>query len=240
MCRKAVLSVSLVMLLVVCAPLVSVRAHHAVLRFNLEEMVATADRIFVGKCIDVKETKEMVAKGIMPVTYYTFTVSQVIKGKVPQTITFKQLGHRPRKPAAKNSGPLVGPYLADPKTYIHGMSGYVIGDELLLMLIPKYSAGELTYPVGLYQGAFFITRSSSGKALVKNSINNRGLFTNPYTNFSKSESAARVIFPNRDRAIIDSKLQPQSVETLVSKPGALPLDDLVALLREIVVAEGRK
>src|SRR5687767_4776165 len=172
MCRKAVVSVSLVMLLVLCAPLLSVRAHHAVLRFNLEEMVATADRIFVGKCIDVKETKEMVAKGILPVTYYTFAVSQVVKGKVPETITFKQLGHRPRKPSGKKSGPLVGSYVADPKSYIHGMSGYDVGEEMLLMLIPKYSAGELTYPVGLYQGAFYITRSSTGKALVKNSINN--------------------------------------------------------------------
>ena len=47
-------------------------AHHAVLRFNLEEMTATADRIFVGRCLAVEETDEVIAQGRMPVTRYTF------------------------------------------------------------------------------------------------------------------------------------------------------------------------
>src|SRR5689334_13557494 len=73
------------------------KAHHAVLQFNLEEMVATADKVFVGKCTNIKETEEMIAQGMMPVTYYTFSISEKIKGDIPQTFTFKQLGHQPRK-----------------------------------------------------------------------------------------------------------------------------------------------
>ncbi|MEW6734982.1 MAG: hypothetical protein AB1489_27070 [Acidobacteriota bacterium] len=218
-------------------PLLTARAHHAVLHFNLEEMVATSDRVFIGTCVDIKETKEMISQGLLPVTKYTFAVTDVLKGKVPQQFTFKQLGHRGHKPSGKKNLPIIGGYVADPKTYIHGMSHYQIGDEILLMLIPQYMDGQVTYPVGLYQGAFFITRSASGKATLKNSINNRGLFTNPYTNYSKSASGAKIIYPDADRPILGAQLSPQSLETLISKPGALPLDDFTSLVRRIVEAE---
>src|SRR6185369_15984235 len=140
-------------------PLLTARAHHAVLRFNLEEMVATSDRIFIGKCVDVRETEEPIAQGIMPVTYYRFTVSETIKGQVPQNFIFKQLGHLNRKKVGKD-GSLDG-QIVNVGSMIHGMPGYNIGDEMLLMLIPNYMDGQVTYPVGLYQGAFYISRTSS-------------------------------------------------------------------------------
>jgi hypothetical protein len=216
-----------------------VGAHHAVLHFNLEEMSAVADRIFIGECIAVKETEEMIAKGIMPVTNYTFKISQTLKGQLPETYTFKQLGHRPRRPSGKKVEPLVGGYVADPKSYVHGMSHYQVGDQLLLMLTPQYMNGQLTYPVGLYQGAFYITPTATGKLLVKNSINNRGLFTNPYTNFRKQASTGKIINPEADRPILTSKLSAESVDRLMAKPGALPLEDLTSVLRTIVEAENR-
>src|SRR6476660_4323988 len=71
----------------------AMNAHHAVLRFNLEEMTATADRIFVGRCLAVDEGEEMIAQGMMSVTRYTFEVERAVKGKLPRRITFRQLGH---------------------------------------------------------------------------------------------------------------------------------------------------
>ncbi len=133
----------------------------------------------------------------------------------------------------------MGGYLADPKTYVHGMSHYKVGDQLLLMLIPQYMDGQLTYPVGLYQGAFYITPTASGKLLVKNSINNRGLFTNPYTNFRKQANTGKVINPEADRPILTSKLNAESADRLMAKPGALPLEDVTNILRTIVEVENR-
>jgi hypothetical protein len=218
------------------------KAHHAVLQFNLEEMVATADKVFIGKCTNVKETEEMIAQGMMPVTYYTFTVSEKIKGDIPQTFTFKQLGHQPRKfnkATNKEVVPLIGGKIADPDTFIvHGMSNYHVGDEMMLMLIPNYMA-DLTYPVGLYQGAFYVTRTSTGKPIVKNSINNRGLFTNPYANYTKSTDKAKVIHPEGDleQPIIASRTSNQNFAALIGKPGALPLTDFTGLVRTIVESE---
>jgi hypothetical protein len=220
------------------APLLTTKAHHAVLRFNLEEMVATADRIFVGKCVNVKETEENIAKGIMPVTYYTFEVSSTIKGQVPQTFTFKQLGHANKKARPDKVEPTSNGYVVK-LANIHGMSTYNIGDEVMLMLIPQYMDGQMTYPVGLYQGAFYISRTSAGKTVVKNSINNRGLFTNPYNNYRKSAQDARIVFPDADRPVVASRLSPQTVENLTSKPGALPLDDFAGIVRAIVDMEKR-
>lgn len=236
--KIAFIGALLLALSVLFVPLSSpTRAHHAVLRFNLEEMVATSDRIFVGKCIDVQETEEMIAQGILPITNYTFTVSEVIKGNIPQKFTFKQLGHRPKKPIGKKAEIIAGGYVADPKSSIHGMSGFQVGDELMLMLIPQHMDGQLTYPVGLYQGAFYVNRSSSGKTTIKNSINNRGLFTNPYNNYSKRIDQARVIFPDADQPIQEAKMSRRTIDILVDKPGALPLEEFSQLVRTIVESE---
>lgn len=229
--------------LILSTQLLTTSAHHAVLQFNLEEMVATADKVFVGKCTAVKETEEMIAQGIMPVTYYTFVVSDKIKGDIPQTFTFKQLGHQPRKlikgNKTKDLVPMMGGQIADPDTMlVHGMSYYKIGDEMMLMLIPNYM-GELTYPVGLYQGAFYVTRTSTGKPILKNSINNRGLFTNPYTNYTKSAANAKVIHPegNLEVPVVEARNSNQNFSVLTSKPGALPLNDFTSLVHTIVEAE---
>ncbi|MCS6884771.1 MAG: hypothetical protein RMM17_03560 [Acidobacteriota bacterium] len=216
--------------LLVCFVVVGASAHHAVLKFNLEEMVATADRIFIGKCIEVREEEELIARGLLPVTTYTFTVSKVLKGEVPERFTFKQLGFRPFKDSGKRNE-------LNPNYYIHGMRGFQVGDELLLMLTPQYMDGNLTYPVGLYQGAFFIRRDSSGRAFARNSINNSGLFSNPYNRYSKSLAEARVIFPDNDQVLQSKRLSQTKVDRMTSKPGAILLEDLVELIEEIVEAE---
>lgn len=240
---KTIIRFSLVMLLFAIALnityLPSTSAHHAVLRFNVEEMVATADRVFIGKCIDVKESEEMIAQGMFPVTTYTFAVSKTLKGDIPKVFTFKQHGHRGRKPNGKQIVPLINGKVADPGSYVHGMSYYQVGDEMMLMLIPPYMEGKLTYPAGLYQGAFYISHTKSGQAMIKNSINNQGLFTNPYNNYKKSAADAKVIFPEADQPIAQqpTALALRNQDTLTSKPGALPLDDFVKVISAIVDTE---
>jgi hypothetical protein len=206
-------------------------AHHAVLRFNLEEMTQTADRIFLGRCTDVVETEELIAQGRLPVTVYTFQVEQAIKGSLSRRVTFRQLGHSSRRSLAKGEATMHGEVIRT-DTFIHGMSEYRVGDRLILFLIPDYLGRKVTYPVGLYQGAFQVTRMPSGQDLVRNDINNIGLFNAPYNGTRMSAADARVIFP--DKPVTGSA----EIETLSRKRGALPLDQFVKAVEQIQAAHG--
>ena len=224
------------------------QAHHAVLRFNLEEMESTADRIFLGRCIAVEEKEEMIAGGQMPITYYTIEVERAVKGRMPKRLTFSQLGHRARTNPKEPGITMHGRTISE-KEIIHGMGEYAIGERLVLFLIPNYLGNKVTYPVGLDQGAFFVAEMPSGSDLVRNNINNQGLFTAPYNNWRMKSDDARVIFPERAEPIdggagdpatnqvLTQSLQ-ESVETLTTKRGALPLNDFLSLVETIVTAHG--
>ena len=212
-------------------------AHHMVLRFNLEEMTATADRVFVGRCISVEETEEMIAQGMMPVTRYTFEVERVVKGRVKRVLTFRQEGHRARIPTGKNKEMVSHGRVASPDSF-HGMSEYRVGDRVVLFLIPDYLGGKVTYPVGLYQGAFLVSDMPSGQRLVRNSINNLGLFTAPYNGWKLKAADARVVFPDRDEPIADVAALGVDGAALVRKRGSLPLDDFLKLVEQIVASHG--
>ena len=207
-------------------------AHHAVLRFNLEEMTQTADRVFLGRCTAVDETTDLIAQGDMPVTHYTFEVERALKGSVPQRITFTQLGH-PAKRASKGSAIVSHGEAVGTDTFFHGMSEYRVGDRAVLFLIPNYAGGKVTYPVGLYQGAFFISRMPSGQELARNSINNLGLFTAPYNGTAMKAGDARVVFPDRDEPVSGG-----AAKALSAKRGALPLGELLTAIEEINAAHG--
>jgi hypothetical protein len=210
-------------------------AHHAVLRFNLEEMTATADRIFVGRCLAVDEAEEMISQGLMPVTRYTFEVERAVKGKLPGRITFLQLGHPAHRAFGKGREMTVHGDTVTSSTFIHSMSEYGVGDRLLLFLIPNYLGGKVTYPVGLYQGAFFVSRMPSGRELARNSINNLGLFTAPYNGTAMHASAAKTIFPENDNPLASAQGLTLKSQSLASKRGALPLDSLLELIDQINV-----
>jgi hypothetical protein len=210
-------------------------AHHAVVRFNLEDMEATADRIFLGRCVSVEETTEHIAQGQMPVTHYTFEVERAFKGTINKKYKFTQLGH-PARPLFKERGIQMHGRAVKPGEFIHGMSEYEVGDRLLLFLIPNYLGNKVTYPVGLYQGAFFVSTMPSGNELARNSINNIGLFNAPYVWSIKKEEDARVIYPSRDESVENLTLQQES---LLSKRGALPLEALADVIERITVAHGR-
>jgi hypothetical protein len=237
-----------VLALIVFSSLLPSDAHHAVLRFNLEEMEATADRIFLGRCIAVTEKEEMIAGGMMPITYYTFEVERALKGKLPKRLTFSQLGHRARF-AAKEDGITMHGQPVKTTEFIHGMSEYAVGERLVLFLIPNYLGGKVTYPVGLDQGAFSVADMPSGSELVRNNINNQGLFTAPYNNWRMKADDARVVFPERAEPVDDSidtnptnDVQTQSLEgsleRLTMKRGALPLNDFLTVVDTIVTAHG--
>ena len=208
-------------------------AHHAVLRFNLEEMTQCADRVFLGRCTAVDETTEFIAQGDMPVTHYTFEVERALKGSVPRQFTFTQLGHPARRAAGKGGEIVSHGQAVGPDTFFHGMSEYRIGERAVLFLIPNYMGGKVTYPVGLYQGAFLVSRMPSGKELARNGINNLGLFTAPYNGTAMKAADARVIFPDRDEPVAGG-----AAKALVAKRGALPLDELLDAVTEINAAHG--
>lgn len=208
-------------------------AHHAVLRFNLEEMTRTADRIFVGRCVAVEETEEMIAQGLMPVTLYTFEVERAVKGRVPKQLTFRQLGHPARRSLGKGGEVVSHGRAIGPDTFLHGMSEYRVGDRMILFLIPDYLGGKVTYPVGLYQGAFYVSDMPSGESLARNGINNLGLFSAPYNGTTMKEADAKLIFPSRAETVQDA-----AGELLARKRGALPLEGFLELVDSIVSAHG--
>ena len=216
-----------------------ITAHHAVLRFNLEEMVATADRVFVGVCVGAEDTTEFIAGGDLAVTRYTFDLERAIKGKLPRRLTFMQLGHR-SKPVSGKGGQITSHGRVVTPDTIHGMGEYSIGDRMVLFLIPNYLGGKVTYTVGADQGAFRISRMPSGQELVRNNVNNLGLFTTPYNGWRMKEADAKMIFPDRDEPLLNFREQGLSAqsETLVRKRGALPLDAFVGLVEQIVAAHG--
>jgi hypothetical protein len=236
--RIGILIASLLVVLNVLSGVLTTSAHHAVLRFNLEEMTATADRIFVGRCIAVEETEELVAQGIMPVTRYSFEVERVLKGRLPRLTTFRQLGHPPRPASGKGGGMTMHGRAVTRDTFIHGMSEYRAGDRVVLFLIKNYLGDKVTYPVGLYQGAFFVSRMPSGQELARNSINNLGLFTAPYNGTVMRDGDARIIFPERDEPLSDAAGLTVKTRSLADKRGALPLDSLLQLVEQIIVAHG--
>jgi hypothetical protein len=216
----------------------TIEAHHAVLRFNLEEMTATADRIFVGRCLAVEETQEMIAQGQLPVTRYTFEVERAVKGKLPKQITFRQLGHPAHRALGKGGEMTMHGQVVTPGAFIHGMSVYHAGDRVLLFLIPNYLGGKVTYPVGLYQGAFLVSQMPSGQELARNSINNLGLFTAPYNGTAMAAADARIIFPERDSPLAEDQGLSLKSQSLTSKRGSLPLDAILDLIDRINVAHG--
>jgi hypothetical protein len=232
--KYAQLSVLAVAALLVLGP--ASLGHHMVVRCNLEEMTQRADRIFLGECINVNETYRQIAQGNMAVTDYTFKIENVIKGSVPSTFTFTQLGHPPHLAKAKPGDITMHGQVVDPATMLHGAASYNIGDRLLLFLVPNYLDGHVTHPVGLYQGAFFrSTMPSSGQELVRNQINNAGLFTTGYNGTDFPASEAKVIFPDSSSPI---SAQGVDVEALAHKRGPLPLTSVVALVKQIHAAHG--
>jgi hypothetical protein len=210
-------------------------ARHLVLRFNLEEMTETADRIFLGRCVGAKQTEEAIAGGRLPVTVYSFEVERVVKGRVPRRLTFRQLGHPSGRALGKGGEITSNGRTVTPAASLHGMAGFREGDRLVLFLSPDHMGGRLTYPVGLAQGAFSVS-TPDGRELVRNGLDNRGLLTAPYTGYTVRAHDARVVFPDRGEPL-DASFG-SAAKALARSQGALPLKTFLELVDRINAARG--
>jgi hypothetical protein len=206
-------------------------AHHAVLRFNLEEMTMTADRIFVGTCVGIEPTREAIAGGNLAVTRYTFNVEEVLKGDLPATLTYTQLGH-PARVAVKGEPSSHGQAIQRGLT-LHGAPDFGVGDRLMIFLTPAYQNGRLTYPVGLDQGAFHVETDGTGQALARNDMNNLGLFTAPFNGTRVNGGEGKVVRPDDADTISKSARLSDAARSLAERRGALPLGALEELVVRI-------
>jgi hypothetical protein len=217
-------------------PAASVRGHHAVLRFNLEEMTLTADRVFIGRCVRVVETTDVIAQGRLPVTRYTFEVERALKGDLPGRITFTQLGHagRPAK-----DGVTIHGKAATRGLFLHGMSTYAVGERMMLFLIPSYQEGKLTYPVGLEQGAFRIEDGET-EVIARNNLNNIGLFDAPFNSPALRGGGAKVIRPEAREPLAGAAGLSPAARGLARRRGGLPVAALAELVGRIQDAHAPK
>ena len=131
----------------VCSPIQLANAG-TVRPMSLAEIIETADRVFVGKCIDVRTGRD---EHGLPVTYISFSVIETIKGNTGRVVTIKTIGGGP--------GTL---QLADMPTFREG-------EEVLLFLYPESRYG-FTSPVGLYQGKWTVKSTPSGTKQLQPSL----------------------------------------------------------------------
>lgn len=151
--------VTLSLLLLDSLPLLAdSKAHFLVKTYNLEEMVAASERIFVGRLIETEEDYLDARGGIIPVTIYTFAVDEALEGAIGNTLTIRQVGHRSRR------SNLFGPNTPQ----------YKEGEVLMIFLAEESEIG-LTSPIGLGQGAFRVKTDHGVKISVVNSRGNQGL-----------------------------------------------------------------
>ena len=115
---------------------------------GIEEMVAHADRIFVGICQEA--LGEVDPKLGIVTTRYIFSVSQSIKGATVGSVRFRQYGGRAGKK----------------RSAISGLPSYRPGEEVVLFLKPDSDWG-LTSPVGLFQGRYSVVlNAETGRKVV--------------------------------------------------------------------------
>lgn len=133
-------------------------------KLNLSQLVKKSGRIIVGKCIDRHETTLFAAGGEIPITVYTFSVSQSLKGDAGGTLELRQFGSFDTRGRGNALLKIVG------------MPDYKIGEEFVLILTAESKLG-LSVPVGLGQGCFRISQNKeTGVREVLNGFNNAGLF----------------------------------------------------------------
>lgn len=154
------LQILLAIIFVVRSGLATELAHR-----NIRQLCNLSQRIFVGKCVSATESFAP-GSGLPAYTEYTFQVTQLIKGNIGGTITFRQLGLRSPRRISEDLA-----YVGS----IPGMPIYQEGKEYALFLIGDSRLG-LTSPVGLFQGSFLVIEDEHGNRMFVNGINNVGLF----------------------------------------------------------------
>jgi hypothetical protein len=146
--------------LILCSSLTLSRASQ-VRPLNLEEMAGRADRVFLGRCVQV--TAELDADLGQMVTYATFVAQRSAKGGVRGQVTIRLLGDQTASDAPNRS--------------MAGVPRFRKGEEVILFLY-KDSRRGLTSPVGLGHGKFVVVRDKDGQKRALNAMGNESLFRN--------------------------------------------------------------
>lgn len=114
-------------------------------RYDLEGLTRTADRVLVGIC---KESHTELIAG-QPYTWLTFEVGEVVKGQAATSLEVCLPG---------------GEYRGQ-RFHLAGMPQFAPGEEVVLFLTEPDRLGH-PWPVGLGQGKFRVQRDGAAKARV--------------------------------------------------------------------------
>ncbi len=121
---------------------------------DLARMVDESENIVLGRVTSVKSEKHPDFQNLDTVVV-TLDVQDALKGAPGSTYSFRQFVIDVRDRDSK--------------------LGYRVGEEVVLM-IRQPSQYKLTSPVGLEQGRFRVERDGQGNRLLRNGLNNAGLF----------------------------------------------------------------
>jgi hypothetical protein len=205
--RRAPAPASIVVIAMILLGSVGSSAATTMRHHPLTELVAEAERVFVGLCVDARDgALAQPDGGAIPYTEYTFEVREVIKGSLGARLTIRQYGVRQPRPTPGGTLAVV--------SRVPAMPVYLPGQETLLFLVGDSTLG-LTSPVGLGQGAFRVA-IDGGQRRAVNGFNNAGLF--------RGMSAA---------ALRGQALAPEEAALLAIPRGPVALDPLVSLVRKL-------
>lgn len=175
--------------------IVSIAYGTTVKKTNLVELVTQADRIFVGKIINVADGID--PNSDAPYTEITLRLSDKIKGNFPgEVFTFRQFGLIKPRPTA--DGKYTNLMVTPP-----GFPTYTVGEEVLLFLCKEGSITGFCSPIGLLQGKFVIKDSR-----IVNGVGNHELF--------EGVSLSRVTLTKDEKKLLSAKSGPVSAALFIS------------------------
>lgn len=146
--------------------------HAQVRRLALPEMVDQAGTIFIGTVTHAQGGTD--ENGDI-VTYTTFKVEQLIKGKAGATIGIKQFGGE----TAPGKGML-----------ITHMRYFTAGEHVLVMLYPVSSIG-FTSPIGLSQGVWRVSANGDVEGVDLDALRGMGTMMQKYGLQSRTSQSIR-------------------------------------------------
>jgi hypothetical protein len=138
-------------------------------QLNLQELAASAEKVFRGRVVGIETTTVTAGGGQLPVTIYRLKVGEQFKGafaspKGEAVIEVRMIG------TAKARGPVNGQQRLSP---FHDVPQLAMGQEYVLFTTRPSSVG-LSTTVGLGQGAFKVDSTTKDESTV-NAFGNQGL-----------------------------------------------------------------
>lgn len=175
---------------------------------NLQYMTQQADRIFLGKVLQVEDDFD---EGGLWSQFVTFEIMEVYKGDLGPTLTIKQVS-----PNAAPGTDTVG--------LVNLLAGalphYQEGQEVVVFLSPDSEIG-FTTTIGLMQGTFYVMKDARGEDIVVNTLQNHGLF--------KGLSMAAL---HKSQGLSGDRLQ-----ALQERPASFGLQNMKAMVKGFLIKE---